>query len=191
MKKAFFLLSLVFVLSSCWNIKSEEVKTDNTSNVQNKAVESSEIAEKMMKEDDEMMETWEVMENKMEENSWEVILEKWDTMKAEDTMTMEDKQTPWLYVDYKPSLIWKTDKTVLFFHATYCPSCRKVDSNLVSSNIPDWLTILKTDYPWEKDLIKKYWVTYQHTFVQVDENGDMIKKWSWWTKIEDIEENLK
>jgi hypothetical protein len=40
------------------------------------------------------------------------------------------------------------------------------------------VTILKTDYDKETELKKKYGVTYQHTLVQVDKSGNMIKKWS-------------
>lgn len=30
----------------------------------------------------------------------------------------------------------------------------------------------------EKELAKKYEITYQHTFVQVDEGGNVITKWN-------------
>ncbi len=36
---------------------------------------------------------------------------------------------------------------------------------------------VKTDYDTERELKKKYGVTYQHTFVQVDAQGNQIKKW--------------
>ena len=44
--------------------------------------------------------------------------------------------------------------------------------------IPAGIHILKVDYDHSEDLQKKYGVTYQHTFVQVDENGNLLKKWS-------------
>jgi hypothetical protein len=34
------------------------------------------------------------------------------------------------------------------------------------------------DYDNSKDLQKKYGVTYQHTFVQIDENGEALSKWN-------------
>lgn len=82
----------------------------------------------------------------------------------------------------------KNGDVVLFFHASWCPSCRALNKDIEQnlSSIPDGVTILKTDYDTEKDLKKKYGVTYQHTLVQVDENGNMIKKWSGGSKLETL-----
>ena len=73
-----------------------------------------------------------------------------------------------------------TGDVVLFFHAPWCPTCRALNSDIEGnlSTIPVGVTILKTDYDSSSDLKKKYGVTYQHTFVQVDAKGNMIKKWS-------------
>lgn len=73
-----------------------------------------------------------------------------------------------------------TGKVVLFFRAPWCPTCRAVDSDIKAnlSKIPSELTILDVDYDSSTALKQKYAVTYQHTFVQVDENGNLIKKWS-------------
>ena len=74
----------------------------------------------------------------------------------------------------------KDDTVVLFFHATWCPSCKVLNSDIEkhSSTIPAGLTILKIDYDEEVTLKRKYGVTTQHTLVQVDSEGEMIKKWS-------------
>lgn len=74
----------------------------------------------------------------------------------------------------------ETGDVVLFFRASWCPSCRALNSSIESNlkSIPEGVTILKTDYDTETELKKKYGVTYQHTLVQVDKNGNMIKKWS-------------
>lgn len=74
----------------------------------------------------------------------------------------------------------KNGKAVLFFHASWCPTCKAANEDITQnlSNIPAGLTIFKTDYDTYKDLEKKYGVTYQHTFVQVDENGNEIAKWN-------------
>ncbi len=73
-----------------------------------------------------------------------------------------------------------THDVVLFFRASWCPTCRALDSdiNLNSKMIPASLSILDVDYDKSTDLKKKYSVTYQHTFVQVDNKGNLIKKWS-------------
>lgn len=82
----------------------------------------------------------------------------------------------------------ETGDVVLFFHASWCPSCRglsaSIESNLAS--IPERVTILKTDYDQEVDLKKKYGVTYQHTLVQVDKDGNLMKKWSGSSSLEGL-----
>lgn len=77
---------------------------------------------------------------------------------------------------------------VLFFHASWCPSCRVLNSDIEKnmSAIPAGVTILKTDYDKETELKKKYGVTSQHTLVQVDKDGNLIKKWSGGSKLENL-----
>lgn len=73
-----------------------------------------------------------------------------------------------------------TGDVILFFHASWCPSCRGLNADIEKnqSAIPSGVSLLKVDYDTESELKKKYGVTYQHTLVQVDANGTMIKKWS-------------
>ena len=77
---------------------------------------------------------------------------------------------------------------VLFFHASWCPSCRALNEDIEKNInlIPAGTTILKTDYDKETELKKKYGVTTQHTLVQVDEDGNLIEKWSGSSKLEDL-----
>lgn len=81
-----------------------------------------------------------------------------------------------------------TGDVVLFFHASWCPSCRGLNADIEKnlSSIPAGVIILKTDYDKETDLKKKYEVTYQHTLVQVDKDGNLIKKWSGGSKLENL-----
>ena len=73
-----------------------------------------------------------------------------------------------------------TGKVVLFFRAGWCPTCRTADADIKAhlSSIPANLTILDVDYDASTDLKTKYGVTYQHTFVEVDAKGGLVKKWS-------------
>lgn len=86
------------------------------------------------------------------------------------------------YEAYAPEKLARaeTGDVVLFFHASWCPSCRGLNSNIEAnmSAIPEGLSILKVDYDKETELKKKYGITYQHTLVQVDKDGNLIKKWS-------------
>lgn len=94
-----------------------------------------------------------------------------------------------LYAEYASNLTQYEGKDIiLFFKADWCPSCRVLDSNIKDnlSDIPEDVVILELDYDTETELKKKYGVTTQHTLVQVDTNGEMIKKWSGGNRLEDI-----
>jgi thiol-disulfide isomerase/thioredoxin len=86
------------------------------------------------------------------------------------------------YESYGPEKIARAaqEKVILFFHAPWCPTCKRLDADIQknSDKIPGGIVILKTDYDSEVALKQKYGVTYQHTFVQVDANGNLISKWS-------------
>lgn len=82
------------------------------------------------------------------------------------------------YVDYSEDALASAYGTkVLFFHASWCPQCRQLDADIKNGGIPDNTTILKVDYDSNQDLRKKYGVTIQTTFVVVDENGNLTKKY--------------
>lgn len=71
-------------------------------------------------------------------------------------------------------------KVVLFFRASWCPTCRGLDANIRANlgSIPEGVTILDLNYDTETELKQKYGVTYQHTLVQVDAEGNQIAKWT-------------
>lgn len=92
------------------------------------------------------------------------------------------------YADYNTAKLVNAEngKVVLFFHAPWCPTCKEANKNFEASQAPEGLTLLKVDYDSSNELKKKYGVTYQHTFVQVDKDGNLLKKWSGSTKYDDI-----
>lgn len=104
-------------------------------------------------------------------------------------------KAPGQYVDYSASKLAMAAKgpVVLFFYATWCPSCKTTDADVMShlKDIPANFTILKVDYDSNPELKKQYGVTYQHTFVQVDANGKMVKKWSGSPSLADIVAHTK
>lgn len=87
------------------------------------------------------------------------------------------------YKNYSPETVIAEQKAgrkvVLFFHAPWCPFCRAADQVFQSdaTAIPDGVTLLKTDYDSNAELKTKYGVTYQHTFVQIDDQGNLVTKW--------------
>lgn len=86
------------------------------------------------------------------------------------------------YEVYDPAKLAKAKdgKVLLFFRASWCPSCKALDGDIRANlnNIPKDVTILDVDYDKYTDLKKKYGVVMQHTIVQVDEQGNQIEKWS-------------
>lgn len=83
------------------------------------------------------------------------------------------------YVEYGASFVGAAGyaNTILFFHAPWCPECRAFEQAIESSGMPDGVQILKIDYDTSQDLRSQYGVTVQTTFVRVDSDGNLQKKW--------------
>lgn len=122
-----------------------------------------------------------------------------DASKTEDKMTPEKDSALMIkggqYITYDASKIAfaKEGKVVLFFRASWCPSCRALDADIKVNlgRIPENVLILDVDYDKYKDLKREYGVTYQHTLVQVDENGQIIAKWSGDPQLSDLLKQVK
>jgi hypothetical protein len=48
------------------------------------------------------------------------------------------------------------------------------------------MTLVVVDFDDSESLRIKYGVTIQHTFVQIDDNGELLKKWSGSTTIPEL-----
>ena len=163
---------------------SNEMKKQNSQDEMYKKQEESSV-EKI----EENIELEDAMTNEEEQNkeasSEENSMDK--EMSEEDKMNMrEEGDNIYWYNQYSEDKLSSSNTNILFFHATWCPSCKVLDDNLTTSEIPKNINILKVDYDNSSDLRKKYWIVIQHSFVQVDENWNMIKKWVGWNNLEDI-----
>ena len=76
--------------------------------------------------------------------------------------------------------MYAASDVVLFFNASWCSTCKEARENLEAdpTAIPAGLTIVKVDYDDSDELKQTYGVTVQHTFVQVDADGNEIAKWN-------------
>ena len=130
-----------------------------------------------------------VIKEQMEQKAMEdqKVMEEKDVMIKKDETGMMDKGDAMTkagsyetYAPEKVALASSSHDIVLFFRASWCPTCRAVDADIKAnlSKIPSDLTILDVNYDQSTPLKQKYGVTYQHTFVQVDKDGNQIKKWS-------------
>lgn len=113
-------------------------------------------------------------------------------MKSGDSMTKtgtgDGAMSAPSYAEFSPGVLEKTASTkrVLFFYASWCPTCVPADAEFMKNQdkIPDGVTVIRVNYndpqtdEDEKALAQKYGVTYQHTYVQIDSNGQQVKKWN-------------
>ena len=109
-----------------------------------------------------------------------------DSMMKEDEGMMEDTGDTMMkkegsYEPYSAAKLALANEgdVVLFFRASWCPTCRGLDADIRAhlKDIPAGVTILDVDYDNSTTLKQKYGVTYQHTLVQVDREGNQITKW--------------
>lgn len=97
---------------------------------------------------------------------------------ATPTQTEATKQVPGAYLDYSESAFAssQTERRLLFFHAGWCPQCRMLEKSIQQSGVPNNTAIFKVDYDTATGLRQKYGVTIQTTVVEVDKNGNLIRK---------------
>lgn len=128
-------------------------------------------------------------ESMMSEKDMDTMMDDKDMEnKMDDSMTKD--MMVGSYESYTPEKLARAESgdVVLFFHASWCPSCRGLDADIKKnmSEIPENVSILQVDYDAETELKKKYGVTTQHTLVQVDAQGNMITKWSGGGSLENL-----
>ena len=159
----------------------------------------SSSTDKMTTKDDAMMESDHMMDK---DKKWspeemeamkkdDAMMQKDDMMEKDGAMMMKGGQ----YTAYDASKIAfaKEGKVVLFFNASWCPTCKAVDADIKArmSDIPANTLILSVDYDANKDLKTKYGVTTQHTFVQVDAEGNSLGKWVGGDTLKSVLSNVK
>ncbi len=115
----------------------------------------------------------------------EEVLPNTKTAKT-DVATMAGQ--PARYLEYSQQVLSdnSASRRILFFYATWCPSCKiaNADFEQNANKIPQDTVVIRVNYndqdvdQYEKELAKKHGITYQHTFVQIDENGESITKWN-------------
>ncbi|MDX2003771.1 MAG: thioredoxin family protein [Meiothermus sp.] len=86
------------------------------------------------------------------------------------------------YLEYSAEAFGKAkdQKRVLFFSASWCPTCRAANAEFTAKlkEIPKGVVVFKADYDKETALKRQYGIVRQHTFVLVDATGKALKTWS-------------
>lgn len=149
---------------------ASNVSTDDAL-IQEEGVRSDEgmmKAEDMVKSDDAMMEDEGMMK------SDEAMINDDGTMKSEEAVK---KETGPVYMDYTDGVIGNGQTSILFFHAAWCPDCKKADTDLTEIYKAGGATVAtyKVDYDSQTELKQRYGITNQHTFVVISGEGDPIK----------------
>lgn len=145
----------------------------------------------MMKDDDSMMEGDSMMkkdegmmndEGMMKDAEQGMMKEDATASAASDAMVKAEafakaEVSNGSYGAYSPSVLANGQTKVLFFHAPWCPTCKHADAQLTAwyATHPFPLSTYKVDYDSETELKQRYGVTYQHTFVLVDGQGNALK----------------
>ena len=148
--------------------------------MEQKAGEEKMMMEKKAMEEKAMMEQEKMGDKAAMENKDGAMMENKDgaMMEKKDGAMMSKGS----YEAYDPSKLAMADhgKVVLFFRASWCPTCKALDADIKAhlASIPEGVHILDVDYDNSADLKQKYGVTMQHTLVQVDAKGNLITKWS-------------
>ena len=127
------------------------------------------------KEEEKMMMEKKASNEAMMKKDEAAAMEKDKMVKEGDAMAVTGS-----YTAYDQAKLANAEKgdVVIFFHAGWCPKCQESDKNFKASATPDGLTLLKVDYDNSTELRQKYGVTLQHTYVQVDSDGNEIKQWN-------------
>lgn len=123
----------------------------------------------------------------------DTVIAKEDVMKKDIAPTddaMMKKGTGYItFAEYSANKdAYKDSKKVLFFAASWCPTCQALTKDIETrtSTIPSDTVVIRADYDKETSLKQKYGVTYQHTLVQIDNDGKQLTKWSGGNTIETI-----
>lgn len=105
-----------------------------------------------------------------------------DTSTSQQTNNEETPEAPesqpGKYEEYNEEAFAQAEgRRILFFYAPWCPQCRALDASIQEGTVPRGIAIFKTDYDSHQELRQKYGVTIQTTLVEVDENGNEVKKY--------------
>jgi len=123
-------------------------------------------------------------DDKMTQDDNTLVGSEEEAMMDEDEGMMNEDQTmeSSRYQEYSSQKFAQASdkKRVYFFYAAWCPTCRPANEEFMANKdkIPEDVVLFRTNYDTENTLKDKYNITYQHTFVQVDENGNEVAKWN-------------
>lgn len=160
------LLLPALALAGCSSSSDADKKDD--------AMMSTSATSSAMSTSSEAPETSAAMDKDAKDGMKKDSMEKDSMNKGGEFVTYEQ------YMEHSDAAMHHDGRTVLFFDASWCPDCQKLKNALSSEHdvIPADVTVVDVDYDSHSDLRKQYGVTMQHTFVEVDAQGNKVSSWS-------------
>lgn len=81
-----------------------------------------------------------------------------------------------VYASYDASVLTSGQRSLLFFHASWCPYCKEADAELqrIYEEQAAVISTYKVDFDTETDLRDRFGVSTQHTVVLIDEQGEIL-----------------
>ncbi|WP_445440123.1 thioredoxin domain-containing protein [Corynebacterium argentoratense] len=160
------LLLPALALAGCSSSSDADKKDD--------AMMSTSATSSAMSTSSEAPETSAAMDKDAKDGMKKDAMEKDSMNKGGEFVTYEQ------YMEHSDAAMHHDGRTVLFFDASWCPDCQKLKNALSSEHdvIPADVTVVDVDYDSHNDLRKQYGVTMQHTFVEVDAQGNKVSSWS-------------
>ena len=106
-------------------------------------------------------------------------LSQFSVSKSDSTKNLIINAQGGTYAKYSNDLVKNAKgNIVIFVGAKWCITCQNTDKAIINNvnSIPSDLTILNLDFDENKSILRKYEVLIQHTFVKIDNQGNLIKK---------------
>jgi len=137
---------------------TQQDKMEKETIEQKEAMMKQEAMEKndtMMKKDDSMMDSDKMMKDDSAMMKKDDAMVQDDAMMKKDTMVVAGSYTTYSASAVTAALAAKKN-VVLFFHATWCPTCKAADTSFKKETPPANTVVFKVDYDTNKDLRSKY-----------------------------------
>ena len=182
----FALLTLTLALTAC-KVPEEVAKqpTEPKQPVAREQVNAIEERKKMEAMKDKDMDEMEMDDKKemdeMQDHKDEMVM--MDKEEGEESMDdhggwVDEAGNPGQYTGYVDGVVGNGMESVLFFHATWCPACKKNNGLLTSwySSEEFSRSVYKIDFDTATDLRREFGVNGQDTFILIDGNGNEIQR---------------
>ena len=156
------------------------MSTSATSSAMSTSSEAPETSAAMDNDAKDGMKKDSMEKDSMEKDAMEKDSMEKDSMEKDSMNKGGEFVTYEQYMEHTDAAMHHDGRTVLFFDASWCPDCQKLKNALSSEHdvIPADVTVVDVDYDSHNDLRKQYGVTMQHTFVEVDAQGNKVSSWS-------------